>query len=98
MVEARYGSAVARARVEVSAPVVSALTIAPARSRLRVGQVAAFQALSRAGPVEAKWTSSTEAVLTQLDGNVFRAVARGKAWVCAAAGTQQACTIVGVQP
>lgn len=98
MIQARYGSATARARVDVAAAALPSLAITPARARLHAGELAVFQAMTPSGPIDATWATSSPTIVSQVDGNVFRAGARGEAWVCASAGSQRACTKVGVQP
>jgi hypothetical protein len=72
--------------------------ISPTRPKARSGELLSFEARSRAGPLFAEWSTSDERVVAKLQENVFRAMERGEASVCATIANQRVCTRVGVTP
>jgi len=83
---------------EVFAPAVPSFSVIPERPELHVGQLVYFQAVSRTGPIDARWTSSNERIAARLSGPTFRAAGTGRALVCARAGSRRSCTNVEVIP
>lgn len=90
--------------VQITIPVQAALasipafSVRPEKASVRIGETLSFQALSRAGPIVAKWTTSNPRVATHLGDSVFRGAMRGEALVCATSATRRSCTEVEVKP
>ncbi len=97
-VSVRFGDAEGRALVLVGVAGHEPLSVSPARVRLRVGEVRAFQAFSRNGPVGAEWTSSDMRVAVPLQAGLFHARSAGRVSICATAQGRRACSSVEVSP
>ncbi|HEX9050282.1 MAG TPA: hypothetical protein VF841_07095 [Anaeromyxobacter sp.] len=97
-IEARFGSASGKARVEIAGPPDVSFVVSPERPRLRVGEVLSFEARSPDGPLDPEWSSDEQRVVTRLQANVFWAAAAGKTRVCARNGNRCVCTSVEVMP
>ncbi len=97
-VSVRFGDAEGLALVLVGSTPRDSLSVSPARARLRAGEVRAFQAFSRAGPVGAQWTSSDTRVAAPLQAGLFHARSPGRVSICAAALGRRACSKVEVSP
>lgn len=91
-----YGDLGARATLEVLPAAVPAFSIHPANVRVSVGRIISLEALSATGPIEARWTSGSPAVVASLGGNLFRAMSPGISKVCANAAPRRSCTSVEV--
>jgi len=74
------------------------LSVRPARVRLKLGEVQAFEALTPAGPVPGEWTTSNDQKVAHLQDHVFQGLELGSAQVCTRAGNQRACSSVEVTP
>ncbi len=97
-VSVRFGDAEGRALVLVRGAAGGSLSVNPARARLRAGEVRAFQAFNRSGPVSAEWTSSDRRVAAPLQAGLFHARSAGRANICATALGRRACSSVEVSP
>jgi len=95
---ASYGGHTSTVEAEVFVPAVPSFSVIPERPELHVGQLVYFQAVSRAGPIDARWTSSNGRIAARLSGPTFRAAGTGRALVCARAGSRRACSNVEVIP
>jgi hypothetical protein len=98
LLTARYGGAASTVRITVGSPDVGTLHVAPAKPKMRLGSLLAFQARSHSGPVDALWSTSSEVAVAHLQDNLFQATAVGDAQVCARLGQRLACTRVEVTP
>ena len=97
-VSVRFGDAEGRALVLVRGAAGESLSVSPGRARLKAGEVRAFQAFSRGGPVSAEWTSSDSRVAIPLQAGLFHARSAGRVSICAKALGRRACSSVEVSP
>jgi hypothetical protein len=74
------------------------LSVKPARIRLKLGEIQAFEALTSAGPVASEWSTSNDQKVVHLQDHVFQGLELGTAMVCARAWHQRACSTVEVTP
>lgn len=97
-ISVRFGVAETRAIVLVGIAGGESLSVNPASVRLRVGEIRAFQAFSRAGPVGAEWTSTDSRVAVPLQAGLVHARLAGRVSICATAQGRRACSNVEVSP
>lgn len=96
-ITAEYGGVSATARVVVAQGRGPAFLLRPESPSLRVGDTVTFEALSAAGPLQARWSAGERRVLAQSGTSTFSASAAGRTLVCAQAGARSACTKVVVR-
>lgn len=75
-----------------------ALSLRPAKARVRLGQIQGFEVLTPRGPVAASWTSSNERIVAHLQDHVFQGTEPGSAQVCARTTGGRVCAAVEVTP
>ncbi len=92
---ARYGATEARAEVVVRGD-GGRLSLIPAKVKLRLGEVRAFQAYSEHGAVGARWVSRDGRVIAHLGQMLFQARSVGRTKVCASAVGLEGCSDVEV--
>ncbi len=95
-VTAIYGGARAGATVTVAAAPAPEFAVRPDRARLRRGEIVAFEAISRVGPVQARWSVRDPGVVAQVGDNAFQGRSPGRTAVCAEAPPRSRCVPVEV--